>query len=101
MEYRVEILPTAWEDLKRIEDWYAVQFDVETALKVSGHILDVIERLEKFPASGSLTPDEWLNQQGYRMVICKKHVAIYKQIDRVVYIYHIADTQTDYTKLFY
>ena len=74
---------------------------METALKVSGHILDVIERLEKFPALGSLTPDEWLNQQGYRMVICKKHVAIYKQIDRVVYIYHIADTQTDYTKLFY
>lgn len=101
MEYRVEILPTAWEDLKRIEDWYAVQFDVETALKVSGHILDVIERLEKFPDSGSLTPDQWLNKQGYRMIICKKHVAIYRQVGMIVYIYHIADTQTDYTKLFY
>lgn len=101
MAYKVQILPTAWEDLKHIEDWYAVQFGVETALKVSNHILDVIERLEEFPDSGSLTPDEWLNQQGYRMVICKKHIAIYKQIDMVVYIYHIADTQTDYTKLFY
>ncbi len=101
MEYKVEILPAAWEDLKRIEDWYAVQFGVGTALKVSGHILDIIERLEKFPDSGSLTPDEWLNQQGYRMVICKKHVAVYRQVGMVVYIYHIADTQTDYTKLFY
>lgn len=101
MECKVEILPTAWEDLKRIEDWYAVQFGVETSLKVSEHILDVIERLEKFPDSGSLTPDQWLNEQGYRMVICKKHVAIYKQVGMVVYIYHIADTQTDYTKLFY
>ncbi|MCI8557334.1 MAG: type II toxin-antitoxin system RelE/ParE family toxin [Lachnospiraceae bacterium] len=101
MEYKVQILPTAWEDLKRIEDWYAVQFGVETALKVSDHILDVIERLEKFPDSGSLTPDQWLNEQGYRMVICKKHVAIYRQVGMVVYIYHIADTQTDYTKLFY
>ena len=101
MTYKVEILPTAWEDLKRIEDWYALQFDVETALKVSEHILDAMERLEDFPDSGSLTPDEWLNQQGYRMIICEKHVAIYKQIGRVVYIYHIADTQTDYTKLFY
>lgn len=100
MAYRVEILPTAWEDLKRIEDWYAVQFSVETALKVSNHILDSIERLEQFPDSGSFTPDEWLNQQGYRMVICKKHVAIYKKIGEVVYIYHIADTQTEYTKLF-
>ena len=43
MSYKVEILPTAWEDLKRIEDWYLLQFDIKTALKVSNHILDVIE----------------------------------------------------------
>lgn len=101
MKYKIEILPTAWEDLKQIEDYYILQFDVETAIKVSDHILDVIERLEDFPDSGSLTPDKWLNAQGYRMVICKKHVAIYRLIDDTVYIYHIADTQTEYTKLFY
>lgn len=101
MPYKVEILPTAWEDLKYIEDWYLVQFGVETALKVSDHILDAIERLASFPNSGSLTPDEWLNQQGYRMVICEKHIVIYKQIEKIVYVYHIADTQTEYTKLFY
>ena len=100
MTYKIEILPTAWEDLKRIEDWYLVQFGIETALKVSNHILDALERLERFPDSGSLTPDGWLNQQGYRMVICEKHVAIYRQIGVCVYVYHIADTQTEYTKLF-
>ena len=100
MTYRVEILPTAWEDLKCIEDWYTIQFDVETALMVSDHILNAIERLEQFPDSGSYTPDEWLNQQGYRMVICEKHVAIYKVIDTTIYVYHIADTRTEYTKLF-
>jgi len=98
---KVEILPTAWEDLKSIEDWYLVQFGVETALRVSDNILNTIERLEQFPDSGSLTPDKWLNGQGYRMVICEKHVAIYRRIGEVVYIYHIADTQTEYTKLFY
>lgn len=101
MKYRIEILPAAWEDLKRIEDYYIIQFDVDTAIKVSDHILDVIERLEDFPDSGSLTPDQWLNDMGYRMVICKKHIAIYRIIDETVYVYHIADTQTDYTKLFY
>lgn len=101
MQYKVEILPSAWEDLKKIEDYYIVQFDVETALKVSDHILDTIERLEDFPDSGSLIPDDWLNAHGYRMVICKKHVAIYRLLDDTVYIYHIADTQTEYTKLFY
>ena len=97
----IKILPTAWEDLKQIEDYYLIEFDVKTALKVSNHILDCIERLENHPDSGSLTPDSWLNQQGYRMVICKQRVAIYRCIKDEIFIYHIADTRTDYTKLFY
>ena len=101
MPYRVEILPTAWEALKQIEDYYLIQFDVDTALKVSDNILNAVERLELFPELGSLTTDNWLNEMGYRMLICEKHVAIYKKIGEVVYVYHIADTQTDYTKLFY
>ena len=44
--------------------------------------------------------DEWLNQQGYRMIICKQHVAIYRSVQNEIFIYHIADTRTDYTKLF-
>ena len=100
MNYKVEILPSAWEDLKKIEDYYLIQFDVKTALKVTDHILNVLERLEDFPDSGSLTPDEQLHRQGYRMLICQKHVAVYRQLDQSVYVYHIADTQTEYTKLF-
>ena len=99
--YNVNILPSAWENLKSIEDYYAIQFDADTAIKVVKSILDAIERLEVFPDSGSLTPDPWLNEQGYRMVICKKHVAIYRVIGEEIYIYHIADTQTEYHKLFY
>lgn len=100
MKYKVEILPSAWEDLKKIEDYYLLQFDEKTAIKVSDSILDSIERLGDFPDSGSRTPDLWLNKQGYRMVICKKHVSIYRLIGTRVYVYHIADTQTEYTKLF-
>ena len=101
MHYNLHILPTAWEDLKRIEDWYLLQFDENTAIKVSEHILDTLEKLEEIPDLGSLTPDKWLNKIGYKMVVCEKHVAIYRLIDTDVFIYHIADTQTDYTKLFY
>lgn len=101
MKCNIEILPTAWEDLKSIEDYYVVQFSVDTALKVTDSILDVIERLENYPDSGSLTPDSWLNNLGYRMVISEKYVAIYKYIDNCVFAHHIANTQTEYTKLFY
>lgn len=101
MKYKVELLPSAWEDLKQIEDYYMWEFDEQTALKVTNSILDSIERLDYFPDSGSITPDNWLNEQGYRMVICKKHVAIYKCVFDKVFIYHIADVRTEYTKLFY
>ena len=91
--YKIEILPAAWEDLKKIEDYYLLRFGVESAMKVTDHILDSIERLEVFP-------DQWLNRKGYRMVICDRFVSIYRWVEDVVYVYHIADTQTDYTKLF-
>ena len=38
--YRVEILPTAWEDLKSIEDYYLIEFGIESALKVTEQILN-------------------------------------------------------------
>lgn len=101
MRYQIEILPTAWEDLKQIEDYYSLELGVESALKVSNAILDSLERLEQFPDSGSRTPDRWLNERGYRMVICGKFVPIYKKVEDRVFVYHIANTQTEYTKLFY
>lgn len=100
MQYKIEILPTAWEDLKKIEDYYLIQFGVESAMKITDNILNCIERLETFPDSGSLTPDKWLNEQGYRMVVWQRFVSIYRVIGESVYIYHIADAQTEYTKLF-
>lgn len=101
MRYEIKILPTEWEDLKKIEDYYCIQFSVQSALKVSQHILDTLEKLEDFPDSGSLTPDTWLNEQGYRMIICEKFVSIFKIIGNAVYVYHIGNTQMEYTKLFY
>lgn len=99
--YNVQILPSAWEDLKRIEDWYLINFSAESAEKVSNGILNAIDRLAMFPDSGSPMPDGWLNAQGYRMVISKSYVAIYRKIDMDVYVYHIANTKAEYTKLFY
>ena len=79
-QYKVEILSTAWEDLKRIEDYYLLRFGVQSAMKVTERILTALERLERFPDSGSLTPDKWLNEQGYRMVISERYVSIYRRV---------------------
>ena len=39
-QYKVEILPTAWEDLKCVEDYYLLRFGVESAMKVTDQILN-------------------------------------------------------------
>lgn len=93
-------MPSAWTDLEKIEDWYAEQFSAEVAIRVSETILNSIENLKIFPNIGVLTPDECLNEHGYRMIVCGLHVVIYKNVGGVIYIYHIADTRTDYPSLF-
>lgn len=100
MKYEVIILPQAWEDLARIADWYKLFFSADSASKVTDSILNAISRLEKFPESGSMTPDDWLNQRGYRMVIADKHAAIYRFINDAIYVYHIFDMRQDYPEIF-
>ncbi len=39
-QYKVEILPTVWEDLKSVEDCYLLRFGVESAMKVTNQILN-------------------------------------------------------------
>lgn len=103
MGYKIEILPEAWEDLKQLQDYYCLRFGPASAKKVRGHILETVKRLELFPDSGSRPPDAWLAENGYKMVICGRHIAIYKKFQEIktVYIYHIADTRMEYSKLFH
>lgn len=95
---KVEILPRAWEDLISIEDFYYLQFGVESAKKLTDFILNSIEN---FPDIDVLTPDKRLNELGYRMyVISQIYVAIIKRVDNIIYIYRIINTKRDYSKLF-
>ncbi len=98
---KVEILPSAWEGLARIRYRMQADFGENVALNVTDHILDSLERLERFPDSGSLTPDPWLNNMGFRMVISdKRNVSIFRKAGESIFVYIIADTRTEYTKVF-
>lgn len=98
---RVEILPSAWEGLARIKYRIQADFGEDVALQVTDRILDSLERLEQFPDSGSMTPDPWLNDLGFRMVISDKRCAsIFRKVDERIFVYIIADTRTEYAKVF-
>lgn len=98
--YKVELLPTAWKDLESIQDWYVELFGYETSKSVTDNILNTVDDLALFPNMGRLTPDTWLNEQGYKMIVCEKHIIIYRLHNETVYVYHITDTRTDYQTLF-
>jgi len=98
---KVRILPSAWEGLARIKYRVRADFGEDVAQRVTDQILNSLERLERFPDSGSMTPDPWLNNMGFRMVISdKRNVSIFRRVDEDIFVYIIADTRTEYTKVF-
>ena len=97
----VQILPSAWEGLARIKYRVRADFGEDVAERVTNQILNSLERLERFPDSGSMTPDPWLNNMGFRMVISdKRNVSIFRRVGEGIFVYIIADTRTEYTKVF-
>ena len=98
---KVRILPSAWEGLARIKYRVRADFGEDVAQRVTDQILNSLGRLERFPDSGSMTPDPWLNNMGFRMVISeKRNVSIFRRVDEDIFVYIIADTRTEYTKVF-
>ena len=98
---RIEILPSAWAGLARIKYRVQADFGEDVELNVADRILNSLERMEQFPDSGSMTPDPWLNNMGFRMVISdKRNVSIFRKVGESIFVYIIADTRTEYTKVF-
>ena len=97
---RVEILPSAWQDLNSIADFHLTMVGAASAQKITDRILDVLEKLEDFPLMGALHQDEVLARMEYRKVLCGDYICIYKLIGEVVYVYRIVHGATDYPKLF-
>ncbi|MCF0105948.1 MAG: hypothetical protein HUJ53_04240 [Holdemanella sp.] len=60
-----------------------------------------MKKYKIFPDLGVYTPDNWLNERGYRMITFKQHVAIFKRNGDVITIYHMTDTRSDYPMLFH
>ena len=97
--YKLKILTPAQRELEEIAQVYLELAGVDSARKITGQILDSLERLKTYPLSGSLPRDRWLREAGYRLLISGKYIAAYRLIDSTVFVYHIAHGASDYPKL--
>lgn len=94
------LLAPAWNDLSGIADYLAQCAGAETAEGVVNAILDSTDLLEGMPYLGPIHHDPVLQAQGYRKLLCKPYVAVYKLIDEQVYVYRIFRQTQNYVAQF-
>ena len=97
--YKLKILTPAQRELEEIAKVYLELTGVDSARKITGQILDSLERLKTYPLSGSLPRDRWLREAGYRLLISGKYLAVYRLVGDSVFVYHIAHGASDYPTL--
>ena len=97
--FKLAILTPAQRELEEIARVYLELAGADSARKITGQILDSLERLKTYPLSGSVPRDRWLREAGYRLVISGKFIVVYRLIERTVYVYHIAHGASDYPTL--
>jgi len=97
--YKLGILTPAQRELEEIARVYLELAGADSARKVTDQIFDSLERLKRYPLSGSLPRDRWLREAGYRLVISGKYIAAYRLMGDTVFVYHIAHGATDYPTL--
>lgn len=98
-EYKVEILPAAWQDIDKIADFHMKMVGAVSAQRITDKILDTLERLGSFPYMGAQHPDPELARRDFRKVICGNYVCVYKPIGSSVFVYRIVNGRMDYPKL--
>ena len=96
----LEYLAPAVSDFEEIVKHHIAQVGVPYAKKIFTVIEETIRKLEDFPLLGQIHPDPLLAAQGYRkLVLNQTYVAVYRIVDKTVYIYRIVNGKTDYPKL--
>ena len=97
-KYKIEILPAAWNDLREIGEYIALE-NPAAANRTVDKLMVSLRRLEQFPLSAPLVPDAELARDGYRMLICGKYLCLYRFVEEVVFICHIIHGARNYPVL--
>jgi len=70
-----------------------------SARKVTDALYDAMEHLRQFLEMGFELPDMELRSSGYRGLLEGHYLCVYRRIEKVIFIYQVADTRSDYPQL--
>ena len=95
-KHKVLLLTEARLQLRDIAAYHLIKVGPHSARKITGRILDAIDKLEDFPEMCARLPGERLD--GYRMLIVNHYLCFYRIDGEAVYVSHIVHSSTDYIK---
>lgn len=99
---RLRYTPKAREDLRRIEQYIAVNLcNADAAKHIITNILKACSRLKEQPDIGIRLSEKTGRSTKIRYIICGKHLAFYLIEDQMVSIIRILDSRTDYMQIIF
>ncbi len=99
---RLRYTPEAREDLRRIEQYIAVNLcNADAAKNIITNTLKACSRLKEHPDIGIRLSEKTRRSTKMRYIICGKHLAFYLIEDQMISITRILDSRTDYMQIIF
>jgi len=98
-KYKVTFLQPALDDLEEII-LYIARDSSDAALKMHDEIILKARKLEDFPKLGRLVPDKKMSESGFRMLMIRPYIALYREMNGVIYIYRVIHGARNYPSLY-
>ena len=99
---KVFISPEAARDLSQIKQYISSELkNPSAANRIIGSILKDLRELERYPEQGPSIEALTGYQTELRMLLCGKHIALYKIENEAVFIARIIDARQDYLRVLF
>ena len=99
---KVFISPEASRDLSQIKQYISIELKNQNAAnRIVGSILKDLRALGSYPEQGPAIEALTGFQTELRMLLCGKHIALYKFENETVFVARIIDARQDYLRVLF
>ena len=99
---KVYLSPEAARDLSRIKQYISIELKNQSAAnRIVGNILKDLRALARYPEQGPSVEAITGFQTELRMLLCGKHIALYRIEEKTVFIARILDARQDYLRVLF
>ena len=99
---KVFISPEAAKDLSQIKQYISTELKNRgAAIRIVGTIIKVLRALERYPLQGPSIEALTGFQTDLRMLLCGKHIALYRVEKETVFVARVLDARQDYLRVIF